>query len=97
MISIEEILEILIVAVILFGGSKKIPELARSLGRASGEFQRGKMEIEREIRNAINYTPQQQATVNVREAARNLGISVDGKSDDQLRSEIAQVLGVKKE
>ncbi|WP_075056952.1 twin-arginine translocase TatA/TatE family subunit [Thermogymnomonas acidicola] len=36
MISIEEILEILIVAVILFGGSKKIPELARSLGRASG-------------------------------------------------------------
>lgn len=74
MISIEEILEILIVAVILFGGSKKIPELARSLGRASGEFQRGgKMEIEREIRNAINYTPpQQQATVNVREAARNL-------------------------
>ncbi len=35
--------------------------------------------------------------MNVREAARNLGISVDGKSDDQLRSEIAQVLGVKKE
>ncbi|MCL5434350.1 MAG: twin-arginine translocase TatA/TatE family subunit [Candidatus Marsarchaeota archaeon] len=38
-----------LVAIILFGGSKKIPELARSLGRAMGEFKKGQKEIEKEI------------------------------------------------
>jgi len=32
---------LLVVALLLFGGSKKIPELARGLGRAMGEFRRG--------------------------------------------------------
>ncbi len=44
---------IFLVAILLFG-SKKIPEMARGLGKAMGEFQKGKMEIEREIREASN-------------------------------------------
>ncbi len=35
-----ELLVIIIVIVVLFG-AKKIPEIARSLGRSSGEFKRG--------------------------------------------------------
>lgn len=31
----------IIVAFVLFGGAKKIPELARSTGRAKGEFKKG--------------------------------------------------------
>lgn len=31
----------LVVAFVLFGGAKKIPELARSLGKAKGEFKKG--------------------------------------------------------
>lgn len=31
----------LLVAFVLFGGAKKIPELAKSLGRAKGEFKKG--------------------------------------------------------
>ena len=44
-----EWLIIALVIILVFGGAKKIPELARSAGRARGEFERGKMEVEREI------------------------------------------------
>ncbi|MBI2184382.1 MAG: twin-arginine translocase TatA/TatE family subunit [Thaumarchaeota archaeon] len=44
------------IAAILLFGSKKVPEIARALGKAMGEFQRGKMEIERELREAAAQT-----------------------------------------
>ena len=43
---------VVIVVVVLMFGSKKVPELARSLGKAMGEFQKGRAEFEREIRAA---------------------------------------------
>ncbi|MDG7012221.1 MAG: twin-arginine translocase TatA/TatE family subunit [Nitrososphaerota archaeon] len=48
-----------VVVVVLFGGAKKIPELARSMGKAMGEFRKGQVEIEREvseIRSSIDIT-----------------------------------------
>ncbi|MEM4312409.1 MAG: twin-arginine translocase TatA/TatE family subunit [Nitrososphaerales archaeon] len=53
---------ILLALLILIFGSKKLPELARSLGRAFAEFQKGKIEFERELR-AI----QEEITLPVRE------------------------------
>ena len=44
----QEILVIALVVVVLFGG-KKIPELARGLGKAMNEFRRAKSEIKDEI------------------------------------------------
>lgn len=44
--------EILIIAValgVLFFGSSKITELARSMGRVTGEFKKGKKEMEEEL------------------------------------------------
>ena len=37
-----------VVAFVLFGGAKKIPELARSLGKAKNEFKKGLADGERE-------------------------------------------------
>ncbi len=48
--SIDDWLIIAVVAGILFYGSSKIPQLARSLGRSVGEFKRGRNEIERELK-----------------------------------------------
>jgi sec-independent protein translocase protein TatA len=42
------------VVLFVLGGSKKIPELAHSLGRALGEFKKGQMEVEKEIKEAVN-------------------------------------------
>ena len=46
---IEWIILLVVAGAILLFGPKKIPELARGLGRAMGEFRRGKVELEREI------------------------------------------------
>ncbi len=40
MVGIETVGIVALVAIVIFGGAK-IPELARSLGRAKGEFQKG--------------------------------------------------------
>ena len=39
---------IVIVGVLLFG-AKKIPELAKTLGKSKGEFEKGKMEGDKEL------------------------------------------------
>ena len=47
-----ELIVILVAIVILFFGEEKISNIARGLGRFTGEFQKGKTEIEREIKKA---------------------------------------------
>ena len=41
---------IVIVGVLLFG-AKKIPELAKTLGKSKGEFEKGKMEGDKELKD----------------------------------------------
>ncbi|MAO86581.1 MAG: twin-arginine translocase TatA/TatE family subunit [Candidatus Marinimicrobia bacterium] len=48
-----ELLLILLVVLLLFG-AKKLPELARSLGKASKEFKAGADEVKREIGDAAS-------------------------------------------
>ena len=45
-----EMVVILLIAVLLFGANK-IPKLARSTGQAMGEFQKGRQEVEEELKN----------------------------------------------
>lgn len=44
-----ELLIVLVVLILLFGANK-IPKLARSTGQAMGEFQRGRQELEEELK-----------------------------------------------
>lgn len=48
-----ELVVILAIAILLFG-SKKLPALARSLGQSTGEFKRGRQELEGELRSATS-------------------------------------------
>jgi len=48
--SLDDWLIIAVVAGILFYGSSKIPQLAHSLGRSVGEFKKGRIEVEKEIK-----------------------------------------------
>jgi sec-independent protein translocase protein TatA len=48
--SIDDWLIIAVVAGVLFYGSSKIPQLAHSLGRSVGEFKKGRLEVERELK-----------------------------------------------
>lgn len=47
-LGITEIVLILVVVLVLFGG-KKIPELARGLGKAQAEYKKAKETIENEV------------------------------------------------
>jgi sec-independent protein translocase protein TatA len=49
-IGFGELLIILVVVLVLFG-SKKIPELAKGLGKGISEFKKGLREVEDEIKN----------------------------------------------
>ena len=51
-LGITEVVIILLAVGILLFGSKKIVELARSLGRFSGEFKKGKRDIEAEMKKS---------------------------------------------
>ena len=47
-LGITEIILILVVVLVLFGG-RKIPELARGLGKAQAEYKKAKKAIENEV------------------------------------------------
>ena len=57
----NEILIILIIVLLLFGG-KKIPELMRGLGRGMREFNDAKNNVRREIEEGINEKDQKSAS-----------------------------------
>ncbi|MBT7981297.1 MAG: hypothetical protein HN584_01925 [Akkermansiaceae bacterium] len=48
----QEIIILAIIIIVLFG-AKKIPKLARSIGQASGELKKGRIESEKELKAAI--------------------------------------------
>jgi sec-independent protein translocase protein TatA len=49
-----EIIIIVILGVVLIFGAKKIPELAKTFGKAKGEFEKGKLEGEKELNDYKN-------------------------------------------
>ncbi|MFQ5908354.1 MAG: twin-arginine translocase TatA/TatE family subunit [Thermoplasmata archaeon] len=97
----EIIIILIIVAVILFFGGQKLPQLARGIGKALGEFRRGRMEVERQIRQEMDASTstsyqgtQQIVEINPRlvEAAKELNIDVLGRRERNLKMEIIKVL-----
>lgn len=49
-IGVPELIIIALVFGLLFFGSKKVTDFAHSLGRFTGEFKKGKQDIERELK-----------------------------------------------
>lgn len=90
-----EILVIVLIAVLLFGATA-IPKLARSLGRAQGEFQKARTDFESERKAgqreaATGPSPADQER-QIRQAARDLGLEEEGKSLDEVKALLNQRL-----
>lgn len=92
-----ELLLIFAVFVLLFGATK-LPELARSMGQSMGEFKVGQMEAEKKYEALKNQpmqppqSPDDIALTRAQRMAKNLGIEIKGKSDEQLLAEIEKKL-----
>lgn len=50
----QEWIFIIVIAAIFIFGAKKIPELARTFGKAKGEFEKGKIEGDKEFEEFKN-------------------------------------------
>lgn len=91
MLDSETILLVVIVGIVLFGSSK-IPEFARSLGKATGEFKKGQRETELELKefekSVREGKPKDEKASKIKQMAFDLGIITEGKSDEQLLDEI---------
>lgn len=79
----SEILIVALIVMVLFG-AKRLPELARSLGRSKGEFEKGKSEFEPESGS--------KSRVELEKAAKELGIDAEGKTDEELKNLIKDSL-----
>ena|SRR2546429_4360042 len=93
----EWIIIILIILAVIFG-AKKIPELARSFGRATTEYEKAKIEAKKELQRVrevgtttISTSTATEAQVSrgkLESVANTLGINHSEMSDDELRSAI---------
>ena len=79
----SEILIVALIVMVLFG-AKRLPELARALGRSKGEFEKGKSEFEPESGS--------KSRVELEKAAKELGIDTEGKTDEELKNLIKDSL-----
>ena len=111
----EWIILLVVIIVVLFG-AKKLPELARSIGKAKGEYEKGLAEAELEVKRMkekLKESVDVTKTVTETEAgktsgeagktsegelqklikvAKELGIETEGKSEAELKEEIAKAM-----
>ncbi len=89
---IEWIVLLIIVAILLLFGPQKLPELARGVGRALGEFRRGRMEVERELSQELTQMDVRDTRQRIEKTASALGIAPTGRSELQLKLDIARAV-----
>jgi sec-independent protein translocase protein TatA len=82
---------IIIIVVVLFFGVKKIPEIARSVGRASSEYQKAKIQAKQELNQMNVKDGVDKSTIDrekLESIADTLGIDSTNKNDAELREAI---------
>ncbi len=83
-----ELLIIAVIAVVIFlWGPQKIPELARGLGRAKREFDMASKEVTGAVTTSAPAATLSGDELLIR-TARQLGISTEGKTREQISQEI---------
>ena len=87
------------VAIVLFLGTKRLPDLSRKIGKAVGEYNKAKNMVQSEIKNAtagynINVQgPVQTERQKLETIAKSLGVDFLNKTDDELRNIISSKMG----
>src|SRR6266487_2033187 len=86
-----------IIFIVIIFGAKKIPELARSFGKATTEYEKAKIEAKKELQRVRDVgtttststeTEAQVSRGKLESVANTLGINHSEMSDDELRSAI---------
>jgi sec-independent protein translocase protein TatA len=86
---------IILVIVVIFFGAKKIPELARSMGKATSEFQKARMEAKKTVENDSTIGKNEQDSIDrekLESIAETLGVDYSNKNDQDLKNAIDEKL-----
>lgn len=86
---------IIVIIVVLFFGVKKIPELAKSFGKATAEFEKAKLEAKRELEKYKNENPNV-GREKLESIAETLGIDYTNKNDEELKQAIEKEINKNK-
>ncbi len=73
-----------IIIIVVFFGVKKIPELARSFGKASAEFEKARIEAKRDL-DKLKIQNNDVGREKLESIAETLGIDYSNKNDEELR------------
>jgi len=88
LVGYEWLVVIAVIAIIFLWGPQKLPELARSIGLARKEFEKASKEITTAGTSATATSPSTADALIL--AAKDLGISTEGKTKEQIAKEIAE-------
>lgn len=77
---------LILIAVLFLFGPNKLPEMARSLGKAAGEFKKAQIEAEHELKKMDK--PLDDKDTKIHNLAIEMGIDVKNKTIEQLVEEI---------
>jgi sec-independent protein translocase protein TatA len=83
----EWLVVIAVIAIIFLWGPSKLPELARSIGLARKEFEKASKEITSPTTSTTTESSSSDALIT---AAKELGISTEGKTKEEIAKEIAE-------
>jgi sec-independent protein translocase protein TatA len=83
----EWLVVIAVIAIIFLWGPSKLPELARSIGLARKEFEKASKEITSPTTAATTESTSSDSLII---AAKELGISTEGKTKEEIAKEIAE-------
>lgn len=91
----ENVLLVIIIAGVVLFGSKKLPELFRSLGRAHSEYEKARLEAQREFITLQDDSNEHRTNrKNLEEIALKLDIlNPNSLSDEDLRQSIQKKIG----
>jgi sec-independent protein translocase protein TatA len=85
---------IIVIIVVIFFGVKKIPELARSFGKATAEYEKARIEAKKELEQIRSND--KIGREKLEELAESLGIDYTNKNDDELRKAIEGAINKEK-
>jgi len=92
---------IIFVALVLILGTGKLPGAAKKLGKAVNEYNKAKNEIQEQMKEVTEEVPKISGPVDTEREklemmAKSTGISIENKTDEELRKGIATKLGQKR-
>lgn len=88
---------LIVVIVVVFFGIKKIPEMAKSFGRATAEYEKARIQAKRELQQIKSTENEKVGREKLEEIADTLGIDYTNKNDEDLRKAIDSAVNKEKD